>query len=148
MKKKLIYTALVAVVLVGAGALWAGQVAADEADTHPLAARIAQRFGLNQNEVEGFFGQMRTERQAQRQEARSEGLAQAVTDGVLTQEQADAISAKREERVVEREQHREEMQAWFDASGIDHESLREYMGGPHGQGMGRGIGGGMRTGSL
>ena len=136
MKKKLIYAALVASTLVGVGAFWAGQVAADEADTHPFAARIAERFGLKKDEVEGFFGQMREERQ----EARREGLTQAVADGVLTQEQADALTAKHEERVAERGQHREEMQAWFDTNGIDHEALREYMGGPHG-GMGKRMGG-------
>ena len=66
------------------------------------------------------------------QQHKEERLSQAVEDGVISEEQKQALQDKWQEmwqeRQVEREQHREEMQAWFEEQGIDPEALRQYGG--------------------
>ena len=58
-----------------------------------------------------------------------------VTTIILIEEQKQALQNRWEEMKAEREQHREEMQAWFEEQGIDHEALRQYGGfGRHGFG--------------
>ena len=130
MKRK-ITLALAAITLLGSlgyGATIA-VVRADEAQGHPMIQALAERFGLNEDEVEEVFDEIRADRFAQMQQAHEDGLNQAVEDGVITQEQKNALLAKHEEKSQERQQHREEMQAWFEEEGIDHEALKEYMGG-------------------
>lgn len=151
MKKKLLFSALAAALIIGGGALLAKGVAADETTDQPLAARIAARFGLNQTEVEGFFGQLHEERQAQMRAQQQERLNQAVENGDLTQAQADAIMARWQEQETNRNQRREEMQTWLDENGLDFSVVHEYLGGPHGHGGvpgGPGLGGGFGTGQL
>ena len=62
-----------------------------------LVAKIAQRFNLNQADVQTVFDEQRTEMQAQTQTRIADRISKAVTDGKITQAQADLIIAKEAE---------------------------------------------------
>lgn len=140
---------LITLLAVGVLVLGTSVAKADETSNYPpIVSKLVERFGLNEAEVKAVFDEQRTERQAEKQAEREEKLSQAVSDGVITEEQKQALISKheemrtnkpekgefkemsKEERQSIREEHRTEMQSWFDSQGIDHKALREYMGGP------------------
>ncbi len=122
----------------------------------PMAEKIAEKFNLNSGEVEAVFEANRAERREQMGERQEERLVQAVLDGKITEEQKQAILAKKAEMQVDREQmlnlpdqereanrekHQEEMKIWAEENGID---MAQFMGMGGGfgnkgsrQGMGR-----------
>lgn len=110
MKKSMI--AALAVATMGAGAVGVGTTYA-ASNTSPaspfgdLIEAIATRFNLSTEDVQQVFEEQRKAHQEEMQAKGAERLADAVTNGEITQEQADAITA-----------HREEMQTF-------HESLKE-----------------------
>lgn len=100
----------------------------------PLIQRIADRFGLEESEVEEVFTQYRSERHLEMQVRFEERLAALVEEGTLTQAQADAILQKHEEMRADHEalltaspeerkdyaqSHRAELKAWAEGEGID-----------------------------
>lgn len=62
-----------------------------------IVEKIASKFNLNKDEVQKVFDEVHEERHAEMQERQQERLTQAVTDGKLTQEQADHITAATKE---------------------------------------------------
>jgi DNA-binding transcriptional regulator YhcF (GntR family) len=106
-------------------------VKANEGSSHPVIQVLAERFGLNEDEVEEVFDEVRAEHFAQMQQTKEEMLNQAVEDGVITEEQKQAMLDKFAQNQTERVQHKEEMQAWFKEQGIDHEALMQYGGFGH-----------------
>jgi len=62
-----------------------------------LIQKIAQRFGLNEDEVKAVFDENRTEHEAERQAKFAERLNQAATDGEITEGQKTQILAKQDE---------------------------------------------------
>jgi len=90
---------------IGAGSLGIGTAFAAETGSRPgmdtLVQTIASKFNLNVDEVQKIFDEQRAigeaERKAEFAEHATEKLAQAVTDGKLTQAQADLITAKHQE---------------------------------------------------
>ena len=62
-----------------------------------LVEALAARFNLNTADVQAVFDEQRGQMQVDREAKEAEHLSQAVTDGKLTQEQADVITAKRDE---------------------------------------------------
>ena len=149
MKKLILITFLAAGVLV----LGTTAVKADETrDYPPIVQKLVERFGLNEDEVKAVFDENRTERKEERQAKHDEKLDQAVSDGVITEEQKQALEAKREEmkpdkgefrdlskeeREVQREAHRGEMESWAEGQGIDLEALHQFMGPKKGPGRRR-----------
>ena len=143
MNKKIILSATVVGVLSLAGLAGVSLAQAQgPADQSSLIQKIAEHFGLNQDEVQTVFNEYRqeeqTQRQAEMQTKREEVLSQAVTDGKITQEQKSAILAKEaemqqqvselkdlsnEERQTQMTALREEMRAWFESQGIDETQL-------------------------
>ena len=141
MTKKLLVTLMLLGGLVSAGYIGGSAVLADDFSPHDtLITKIAQKFNLTESDVEAVFESVRDERQAEMKKLHEERLDQAVTDGVITQEQKNALVAKMQAHHEERGQYREEMQNWFAEQGIDETKLREYLGfGGHGpRGMGPG----------
>ncbi len=142
MKKKVTY-ALAAVALLGAigYSTTIAVVRADTTSNHPMIQALAERFGLNEDEVEEALDEIRADHFAKMQQAHEDRLNQAVEDGVITEDQKSALMEKHEEMAQEREQNRDEMRTWFEEQGIDEEALHEYMGGfgRHGKfsGMGK-----------
>ena len=174
-KKILLGTGATLGAVVLASSLLTGSVSADDSsDWGPatFANRIAERFGLNQDEVQGVFDEVHQERHQARQVEREshfqDALSQAVANGTLTQEQSSAFEAKHQEIQAEREANIEswkdlspeerqsfaqdrhqEMEQWLSDNGIDTSVMEEIMGG-FGEGRGsrngegRGMGKGMQ----
>lgn len=131
--KSRITLALAAIALlgtVGYGATIA-VVRAQEGDSHPMIQALAERFGLNEDEVKEVFEDIHADHFAQMQESKENRLNQAVEDGVLTEGQKQALLDKFEEKRNHKEEHKQEMDAWFEEQGIDPEALREYWGFGH-----------------
>ncbi len=135
------FIAAVATATIGAGTIGIGSAFAAETGTHPkldnLMQAIATKFNLKTDEVQRVFDEQRALGQAERktefEQHAADVLAKAVTDGKLTQTQADALIAKRAEieankpdltgktpaeiRAALKTQH-EAVQAWAKENGI------------------------------
>jgi len=113
----------------------------------PIVQRIAERFGLNPDEVQDEFQTMHEEHKAEREAQHNAHLDQLVSEGVLTQEEREELEAMHEshmadrydwkdmtaeERMAKRKEQRTEMEAWATENGIDLSELH-----PKGQGMGK-----------
>ncbi len=137
-------------------ALSAGLVLTNSVSAHgfggdgDFVVRIAERFILNQDEVQSFMDEMREEHHAEREAMMGERLDQAVADGKITEEQKNVILAKHEEiqskleelKDLDPEERRNQMQqlhgemkTWADEQGIDLPMFmdgRPGFGGPKG----------------
>jgi hypothetical protein len=142
-----------AIATVGASSLGlAGVASADTASSSSegtsIVDKIASKFNLSKDEVQAVFDEDRESRQAEREAEQKEKLAAAVSDGTLTQAQADHITAAlaeiktlrgdsepRTESDETRQAIKEKMDAlrsWAEENDID---MRDLMiGGPHGGG--------------
>jgi len=145
MTKKLLATILILGGMVSAGYFGAGAIFADdESQRNTIVTKLAQKFNLNESEVEAVFQSVRDERQVEMQQQREKRLNDAVNDRVITDAQKNAILTKMQEHQEERGQNRQEMQNWFEEQGIDQTKLRDYLGfGGHGSRKGIGPGSGM-----
>jgi len=146
MNKKIIISSLVLAALVGAGSKVVTTTHAQESNSiPPMVEKLAERFNINQNEVESFFEEQREEHRAEMEAKREEALNTAVSEGKITEAQKNAILAKmeenkpnretmqnlsREERDAQREEHRSKMEAWAKDNGIDLSVLDLGRGGP------------------
>lgn len=96
---KHIKTALVVgagVTAMSLGSLGVVSAATDSSSSDPessLVSKIASKFNLNKSEVQAVFDQEHADRRAEMKTERASALKQAVTDGKLTQAQADHITA-------------------------------------------------------
>ncbi len=134
MAKKLVIptfllAALITVVLYGSN-----QVRAEDSfDYPPIVTRLAERFGVKEEDVKEVFEQIRSEHQAEMQKRFEERLTQAVTDGKITEVQKNALLEKHQEMVADREarrlQEREEFENWAAQEGLSLETLREIFPG-------------------
>jgi hypothetical protein len=153
MSKKVIIPTAVLVGLAAVGLFGIKSIGAVGNGHSPLAEKIANRFGLNKDEVEAVFEEDRTQRQDEMKARYEDRLNQAVSDGKITEEQKQAVVAKKaelqenrqemanlsdEERKQKMDEHRQEMETWAEENGID---LGLFMGrggfGDRGLGMGR-----------
>ena len=146
-KKYFLYAIIPALVLasIGGVAVYA-QNATGNNSMQDLVAKIAQRFNLNQNDVQAVFDEQKTEMHANMQTKFAEKLSQAVTDGKITQAEADAITAKREELQVKRpnmangekpskelmQAHQTELKQWVTDNNIPIEYVMGFGGGKMG----------------
>jgi putative NADH-flavin reductase len=159
-QKKILLT--VAVTVISGSALMTTQVYAQTTpdESRPmsqLVQKLADKFGLNKDEVQAVFDQTHQEMMATRQAKEEERLTQLVTDGKLTEEQKQLIIAKRkelqaeaqskmeslkdktpEERRTAMKEHREALEAWAKEHNIE----LKYLMPAHGPGKGRGMRGG------
>lgn len=152
MKKALLTAAVLAGTMAGGLATASVVSAATDTSQSPessLVDKVANKFGLNKADVQKVFDEDRSARQTERETKAKEALAQAVTDGKLTQAQADKITAKRAEMKTfmeslrdktAAERHsamdakRDELQQWAKDNGIDESYLRPMGGRGHGPG--------------
>jgi len=126
--KKLLIPVLAFSVLLAGSTVLATTAKADDLDNRPpFIQKLAERFNLNQDEVDSFFQEQRQQHQQQMQEQKEQKLQQAVDDGVITAAQKEAITAKHQEKMGNRQENRQEMQQWFEDQGIDHQALFSYM---------------------
>lgn len=146
MSKKTIIPTITLISLLAVGMIGSRVAFAEEAGySLPIVQKIAEAFGLNEDEVQAVFDAARDERRERQQINREERLTQAVTDGVITEEQKQALENKWQEMASEREaeraQQREKMRAWFESQGIDERALVQYGGLGHGGHNGMRMGG-------
>lgn len=144
-KKKLITTVAVGVLVVSGLSLAGVKIANAANDNYgngnasnaaTLVEKISSKFSLSQSDVQGVVDEVHTVRQQQRKADRKVSLDKAVSDGVITQDQENAIVAKRDELRQQGQHNRDEMQKWMSDNGINEGTLHSYMGGGHGRGMG------------
>lgn len=127
--------AFAAIVLLGAVGYGATVAIAQEGDgeRHPFVQMLAEKLGLTEDEVEEALDEIKADKYAQLQQSKEDMLQSAVDDGVITEEQRQTLLDKYQEMWTEKkeewQQHKDEMGAWFEQEGIDHEKLMDYMGG-------------------
>ena len=126
-------------------------------DNSERVAEFAERFELEESEVQAYFDEKHEARQQERETARAEHMAGLVEAGTLPQEQADALSAKheelraavqslkesdasREEMKSQMEENRDAMQAWAEEQGINLDDVRPEKGEGHRKGPRGGFG--------
>lgn len=105
----------------GVGVIHAANTTGQTNPISNLVTAIAQKFNLNQADVQQVFDQQRQQNQAEHQQRFADRLTQDVKDGKLTQAQADAITAKMAELQTQRQTDKtalqgktqEERQAYF-----------------------------------
>ena len=151
-------TALV-ITLLGAGTVVTTQSFAQsttntDSPVTSLVKAIAQKFNLQESDVQAVFDSHRSEMETKRQENVDSKLSQMVTDGKITDAQKQLILAKLkeleankqsnmekfksmtpEERKAVMEKERADLEAWAKQNNIDLSILK--FG--HGMGMGRGM---------
>ena len=150
--KKVIIPALVLGAIAVSGVIGLSTASADEKEDGrtSIIQRIAQKFNLNEDEVKTVFEEHKTERQAEMKQKHEEHLNQLVSEGKLTEDQKNALIAKREEmrekygknkedwknmskeeKIEKKKAWQEEMHNWAEENGIDLKELR-----PEGKGFG------------
>ncbi len=157
---KILLSATVSAVVIGGILLGSTRALAQESTstTNPMTSlvqKIADKFGLNKDEVQAVFDQSREERQASRQAEYETRLSQLVTDGKITEAQKQLILTKHKEMQANRESEmttlkdmsasqrrtametrRNELETWATQNGIDSQYV--LPGEAHGFG-GRGM---------
>lgn len=130
-KKTFVISALV--LTIGSGALFtASQVSAQDANIKTtLAQRIAEKFGLKQEDVQAVFDEHHEEHHAQMQTRFEERLTQLVKDGKLTEAQKQAIAAKVNELYKKKQANLEKLRSMTpeqrkEAMQSERQSLEEW----------------------
>lgn len=148
-KQLLIATTAVTIGLAGIAGVGMASAQGGFGNHDNLVTALANKFSLKTDEVQAVFDEQHTANQAERQAEYQNKLDQAVTDGKLTQEQADLLSTKHaemttfmnslkdktsEERRDAMQAQREDFRQWC----IDNNISARFMA-PD-KGMGRGMG--------
>jgi hypothetical protein len=110
-----------------------------------IVQRIAQRFNLNQSDVQKVFDEQKTEMHAQKKAELETRLNQAVKDGKITDTQKQAILTKfgemsamhsnkeqphnmaPEQRQQEMQQKQTELESWAAKNGLTLQTLQELV---------------------
>ncbi len=126
--------------------------AQDNTEANSIVAAIAQKFNLNQADVQSVFDEQRSKHQAERKAEIETKLTQAVADGKITEAQKQAIlthftqmkddrpnmgefkNLTEEQRQSRMEEKKKEMDSFLSQNGLTQETLQEIMGGPKGFG--------------
>lgn len=149
MNNKSVILPILAIGIVGTIAAVAGAhyvSAQNSQDGQTIVQRIAQRFGLKENDVQGVFDEHKADHRAEMKTKLDEKLTQSVKDGKLTEAQKQSIIAKMEELKSQRDAEREkfktmtpqerkqamettgqDLETWAKAQGID-SSLLPFFG--------------------
>lgn len=117
-----------------------------------IIQKIAQKFGLKEEEVKAVFEQEQTERQAKMLAKYEEQLTKHVQEGKITEAQKGLILSKKKELVAARHTNKEnlknmtpeerrtvldtkrqELTAWAQQNGIDPQYLRGFKGSKRGE---------------
>jgi hypothetical protein len=104
--KKLGILALTALTILGAGFIAARNSFAQTNHDDPMSSlvqRLADRFGLNKDDVQQVFNEEHEARHKEMQELFSQRLEQAVTDEKITETQKQAIISKHDEMKNEKQ---------------------------------------------
>lgn len=154
-KKGLLVGASVATVGMSSFGMAAAATSSSTNPDNSLVSKIASKFNLDKSEVQAVFDENHQERMQEMKTKRAEALKQAVTDGKLTQKQADHITAvwkqidslmgdKRPDQQSSATRKAiktkmDNLRTWAKNQGIDLSSI-EGLGGPRGGHGGHGRG--------
>jgi hypothetical protein len=162
MKKHLVIAATAATIgLTGLGVGVAhAATTASSTSTNPMSSlvdAVATKFNLNKADVQQVFDEQKSKMDAEREQTIKDKVAKLVTDGKITQAQADLINAKRAEmqkqhdankasmqsmsdteRKAAMEKEKTDLETWASQNNIDSQYLRYIFGGGHGHGGHRG----------
>lgn len=131
-KQKLILHSTLLLVLILLGTNGATQVNADNNMYPPIVKRLAQKFDVNEADVEEVFAQERAEEWNKKRQTLSEELGLAVKYGKLTEEQKQKILDKKDELQADHETQREQtknyLKEWMIENNIDPNILMPYLG--------------------
>lgn len=109
-KASLMVMGIVTLGIMGVGAIGVGAMSTDSSEGG-LAARIAAKFNLKEDEVSAELKAYHDEKHAERDETMktevSANLQKKVDDGTITAEQKTALEVKLEERRLDRETEKE-----------------------------------------
>jgi competence protein ComGC len=131
MKKTLLIPAL-ALTMAGTVLFATNQVNAQGTDRQTtLVQKLADKFGLNKDEVQAVFDQEKTDRQADRQNKFGARLDQLVKDGKITEAQKQLILDKFKTIEADRAAKMEQMKSMTPdqrkaAMKADHEALQKW----------------------
>ncbi len=81
----------------GIGISYAADTSSTTGPMQNLVSAIASKFNLNEADVQAVFDEQRQAMETRQEEVFADHIAQGVTDGDITQEQANAIQDKRAE---------------------------------------------------
>lgn len=146
--KKLIFPvaalAILSVAIIGAGNVSADDISKNRGD---IAQKIAEKFDLNENEVQEVLDQVREERKSELQARHESRLNEAVENGEITEDQKNLIINKQKEikenrseskenykdmSISERQnlfsEKKEELKAWAEQNDIDPKYLYAGLG--------------------
>jgi hypothetical protein len=139
-KNKVLLPAVLGIAVIGGTLLGSGVINAQTASNGntSLVQKVAQRFGLNQADVQAVFDQDKQEHRAQMNAKYEQRLSQLVTDGKITEAQKQLILAKYkeleankqsmmqnmknltpEQRKSVMDQQRQDIQSWAQQNNID-----------------------------
>jgi len=91
-----------AIILVGASFILVDKAKANDAWPHDsIITRLVEKFGLKEEDVKTVFEEERQERQQQRQTEREDRLNQAVSDGVITEDQKQWLLEHQQQKQVQ-----------------------------------------------
>ena len=109
-KKKLIFP-VIAVAILSLGIIDVGLASAKDTNKpqSTLVQKIAEKFNLNQNEVQQVFDEVKNEHLAERKAVEENRLNQLVADGKITKDQKELIIKKHEELRADRESNRDSL---------------------------------------
>lgn len=152
MKRTVLVGAVAAVAAVGGvgGAGIASAATNGNSSESSIVDKIASKFNLNKTDVQSVFDENREAKQAEREADQKQRLADAVTNGTLTQAQADHITSVHNEIKTlrgttapkdlsqdVRDQIKDKMDALRDWAKDNNIDMKDFMGGHGGtRGMG------------
>jgi hypothetical protein len=151
--KKLIAASAVGVISIAT--LSYAAVARADTSSDSLAGKIAQKFNVNEDEVQQVMEEHRKERHVEHEAELKSKIDQLAAEGKITSEQKELLINKFEEMKTERESAKEEfknlthdekrekmesrkaeMDKWLEENDIDKSVVENLFGGQHGNGRG------------
>ncbi|MCA9364578.1 MAG: hypothetical protein KC736_01665 [Candidatus Moranbacteria bacterium] len=104
---RIILPSLAIVTVIAAGVVGVGTSFAHEnGDGVSIVQRIAEKFGLSEDDVQAVFDEERESHQQEMQQREEERLSNLVSEGKITEEQRQAIFAKKEDMRSQMEANR------------------------------------------
>jgi len=137
MNKKTILSIAALTLALSSGFMGINKVYADETTEkfRPMVQRIAERFGLDQTEIETFMIEQRETRREERGQGMETRINQAAENGQLTEEQKNSLLAKMGEICDGTREQKGKLREWAEENEIN---LRELNVGQFGLGKGSG----------
>jgi len=132
MDKKKLMIAIFSICFVAVSAFVATRAFASKTNNNQsYVQNLASKLGINENKVSTAMTEVRNEEQQTQLKKR---IAQAVADGVISEDQKQKVIDKQNEINEKQKALNEEMQSWAEENNIDFDKLQQYLGFGRGNG--------------